>query len=293
MRGRILAAVLVALLLPVPLMAVIASNWLVPLTQPTPGQGRVVPMLSWEQRRQLPTWRQPCRRSNDCESPLACVFDKQVQGLYCTDSDCVTESHCGEGFACRALGTWGGEALKRCALEGDRQEGEGCEPLSRRHASACAPGLLCNGWCGRPCQPEVPGSCPEGFFCPREGGPDGPSCLPTCEERGCPPGQACIRFSEGGSVCSMVHGTNCQRSPCPEAQVCETHTVPEKVGTVWMRCEPQCSSNGMSCPEGSFCRFQRCVRACSPDSPGTCGAGEKCERLRDGARWACVFDDEA
>ncbi|WP_395835085.1 hypothetical protein [Archangium violaceum] len=292
MRGRVLVAVLAGLLLSAPLMALLVSNWLMPLTRFSSTREKAVPMLSWEQRRQLSTWRQPCRRSNDCESPLACVFDKKVQGLYCADSECVTDSQCGEGFACRAMSTWGGEFLKRCALEGDRQEGEGCELLSGTHASACAPGLFCKGWCGRPCQPEVPGSCPEGFFCPREGGPDGPSCLPSCEARGCPPGQACIRFSEGASVCAVVHGTNCQQSPCPEAHVCETRTLPDRAGTVWMRCEAPCSNNGVSCPEGSFCRSRRCVRACHPDSPGTCGPGEKCEPLHDSTRWACVFDHE-
>ncbi len=293
MRWRGLAAVLLGLLLPVPLLAILASSWFRPLAPAEPAQVRSVPMLSWEQRRQLATWRQPCRRSSDCESPLACFFDRHVQGLYCTDSDCVTDSQCGEGLVCRASDTWGGEVLKRCALAGERQEGEGCEPLSRKYASACARGLFCNGRCGRPCQPGEPGSCPEGFFCPREGGPDGPSCLPTCEARGCPPGQACIRFSEGGSVCSVVHGTNCQQSPCSEGQVCETHAPPERTESVWMRCESQCSADGTPCSEGFVCLFQRCVRSCHPDSPGTCGPGEKCERLRDGQRWACMFDDEA
>lgn len=236
-KWRAVAALLGALLLPVPLVAIIASSWRVALPQPVPQQSKaVVPMLSREQRRELPTWGKPCRRSDDCNPPLACFFDTNLAGLYCTDSECSTDSQCQEGFVCRTLETWGGELLNQCALEGDRREGEGCQPQSKSHASACAPGLLCNEWCGRSCQPEVPESCPEGFFCPREGGPEGPSCLPTCEARGCPPGQACIRFEQGVSVCSVVHGTNCQQSPCPEAQICETRTRPMRPGSVRMRC---------------------------------------------------------
>src|SRR3712207_8854396 len=33
-----------------------------------------------------------------------------------------------------------------------------------------------------------------------------PLCLPTCEARGCPPGQHCIRYDEGSSVCAEVYG---------------------------------------------------------------------------------------
>ena len=238
MRWRFLAALLGGLLLPVPLLVLISGQWLGWFSPSEHARGRVVPVLSEEQRRQLPTWHQPCRRSDDCDSPLACFYDRHVQGLYCTDSACVTNAQCDEGFTCGAVETWGGEVLKRCALEGIRREGERCEPLSKRHARACSPGLRCNDWCGRPCEPEVSSNCPEGFFCPPEGGPEGPSCLPTCEARGCPPGQACIRFRLGASVCAEVEGSNCQRLPCPRGQTCEARAPPEKPGTVKMRCLP-------------------------------------------------------
>lgn len=294
MTWRALTTVLLGLLLTVPLVALfVSSSWPKPLASPELEQRNVAPMLSQEQRRQLSTWRQPCRRSDDCDSPLVCFADVNMRGLYCTDSDCVTDAQCRDDFVCGLVSTLNGEVLKRCLLVGDRREGESCVRFSKKYAEACARGLLCDGWCGRPCEPEVPGSCPEGFFCPREGGPEGPSCLPSCEARGCPPGQACIRFGQGASVCSVVRGTNCQQLPCPEAQVCQTHTLPRRAGVVWMRCELPCSNDGLSCPEGSVCRFQRCVRACGPDSPGTCGPGEKCARSRDGARQVCVFDDEA
>ncbi|KFA93023.1 hypothetical protein [Archangium violaceum] len=237
MKWRAAAALVGTLLLPVPLVAVFASHWRASVPQPVPHLAKaVVPMLSLDQRRERPTWRKSCHRSTDCDPPLACLFDTNVAGLYCTDSECTTDSQCREGFVCRTVETLGGELLKRCALEGNRREGEGCSPQSKKYASACAPGLLCNEWCGRSCQPDEPESCPEGFFCPREGGPEGPSCLPTCEARGCPPDQACIRFDQGVSVCSVVHGTNCQQSPCPETQRCEVIARPAKPGAVRMRC---------------------------------------------------------
>ncbi len=292
-RWRVPAAVLVGLLLTVPLMALIVSTWPKPPASLGPEQRDVVPMLSQEQRRQLQSWRKPCGVSGGCESPLVCFYDPNVEGLYCTDSDCATEAGCGEGFVCGTVDTWNGEVLKRCLLVGERREGETCAPFSKKYAMACARGLLCDGWCGRPCQPDQPESCPEGFFCPRKGGPGGPSCLPTCEERGCVAGQECIRFREDVSVCVAVHGTNCQQSPCPEGQTCEMRSRPERPGKVWMRCVSGCSKEGAPCPEGFFCLSERCVRACDPDASGICGPGEKCKRSRDGTRGACLFDDGA
>jgi len=238
-RWRGLAVLLGALLLPVPLLVLISGQWFAWFKPSEANRGQVIPVLSLEQRRQLPTWHQPCRRSDDCDAPLACFFDRHERGLYCTDSECVADSQCREGFTCRSVETWGGEVLKRCALEGSRREGERCEPLSKRHERACSRELLCNDWCGRSCEPEVSGSCPEGFFCPREGSPDGPSCLPTCEAQGCPHGQECIRFRLGASVCAEVQGMNCQQAPCPEGQECVTHASPETPGTVKMRCTPR------------------------------------------------------
>jgi hypothetical protein len=292
-RWRALVASLVGLLLTAPCVALlVSSSWPKPLASPESEQRNVAPMLSQEQRRQLATWRQPCRRSDDCDSPLVCFADVNMGGLYCTDSDCETNAECGEGFVCGTVATWNGELLRRCTLVGDRREGEACVPFSKKYARACGQGLLCNGQCGRPCQPDLPESCPDGFFCPRKGGPGGPSCLPTCEARGCAAGQECLRFREGSSVCAEVRGTNCQRSPCPEGQTCQTRSRPERPGKVWMRCVSGCSKEGAPCPEGFFCLSARCVRACDPDASGTCGPGEKCKRSRDGTRGACLFDFE-
>ena len=287
-RWRFPAAILVALLLPVPIMAILSIHWVAPRS--TPEGKAVVPMLSLEDRLQRSTWRQPCLRSSDCEPPLACFLDRYGQNLYCTDSDCMTDTQCREDFTCRSMATLGGEILKRCAVKGNRREGEECEPLSKTYSSACAAGLLCDDWCGSPCEPDDPESCPEGFFCPVKGGPAGHSCLPTCESRGCPAGQECIHFHHGVSVCSVVQGTNCQQSSCSEGRICKTHTLPRRPGVVWMRCEFPCSNEGPSCPQGFFCRLGRCLRTCEAGVEGVCGPDEKCARLKDGEHQACIFD---
>lgn len=289
--GRTSAALLAAVLLPVPIVAVLLLHGLAPLATLASQQGNPpVPELSWEERLQRPTWRQPCSLSKDCEPPLVCFFDRQVLGLYCTDSECMSDSQCREGSVCRRAETLNGEIIKKCTMEGNRREGESCEPFSRKYANACAAGLLCNTWCGRPCEPDEPRSCPEGFFCPLKAGPQGSSCLPTCESHGCPSGQECIRFRDGVSVCSVVRGTNCQRASCPEAQSCETGTLPRRPGLVWMRCESPCSADGPSCPEGFVCHLGSCLRTCEPGVEGACGPDEKCARPRGVEHPACVFD---
>jgi hypothetical protein len=287
-RWRPLAAL--TLLLPVPLLLLLGGQWLGTLAPPEPRHEKLVPMLSQEQRLQRQTWHQPCQRGEDCEPPLACFFDTRALGLYCTDSSCLMDRDCREDFTCATVETWGGELLRRCILEGARQEGDACRRLSQKREQACARGLLCDQWCGRPCRPEKPGSCPEGFFCPPDRGPAGSSCLPTCEERGCPPGQSCVRFDNGSSVCAVVHGPPCQQTPCPEEQFCATHTVPGVAGKVWMRCEASCSTQGPPCPEGSFCFGDRCLRTCDLETPGHCGPGEKCAKLRDSSLAVCLVD---
>lgn len=82
MKWRALATVLVGLLLTVPLGALfVSASRPPPLVSPGLEQRNVAPMLSQAQRGQLSTWRQPCRRSDDCDSPLVCFADVNLGGF--------------------------------------------------------------------------------------------------------------------------------------------------------------------------------------------------------------------
>lgn len=150
------------------------------------------------------------------------------------------DAQCQAGQYCHALSTVRGPWVRRCVPAGLRGEGERCYTVPSTQEKACRAGLQCagRGWCGRACQLGH-SSCPDGFFCAALE-PE-PSCLPTCEERGCPPGQDCMRSEEdGASVCAVVHETNCQRFPCPEGQKCEDYLAPQRPGEAGLRCVQDC-----------------------------------------------------
>lgn len=212
MRWRTPLIVILGLLLPVPLVWLLHTA--VAGESPSAPAPRTIPMLSLEERRSLLTYERACQEPGDCESPLTCFFNPRRGERYCTDSTCMTDAQCPEGFACRALALGReGPSLRLCALVGMRKEGEACHSLPQTPREGCEQGLVCPGWCGRPRRLDEPASCPEGFFCKE--GPNGVSCLPTCTGPSCPEGQRCVRVGERTSVC--CHVFRC-RQPCdPEA----------------------------------------------------------------------------
>jgi hypothetical protein len=288
MKWRTRLAVLLGLLLPVPLVWLLytARDGGVPRGA---SETRTAPMLSLEERRSLMTYERSCRKSEECEPPLGCFINPRAMARYCTDSRCMTDRHCPEGFVCRSMKTEDeGVLVRACALVGVRVEGETCKQMPVTRESGCASGLLCQGWCGRPCQVAEPASCPEGFLC-REG-PDGPSCLPTCEGRSCPEGQQCVRFAGGISRCAEIHGRNCQQTSCPGGQQCFVHSPSIRPGEVWMWCVEPCGEGGPSCAEGFICHMRYCRQSCEPGVPGSCAPHYKCDRYSDSEPWTCGPD---
>lgn len=246
-------------------------------------------MLSPGERQGLLTYGRSCQRSGECESPLGCLFNTRFMASYCTDSRCVTDQDCAEGFACRIMPLRDGISRVRiCALVGVRKEGEPCLASSDTREDGCGPGLSCQGRCGRPCRLEEPGTCPTGFFC--NDSLYGPSCLPTCEGRSCPEGLQCIRADKVASVCVAVHGQNCQQQSCPEGQKCLVSESPDRPGEAWMECVTFCGSGGRSCPEGLVCHQSRCRTPCDPSIPGACEPHQKCHRASDSQPWTCEPD---
>lgn len=233
------------------------------------------PVLSPEKRVELNTFEQRCEKREDCEPPLECLAFFTGFESYCLDSDCLTDRQCKEGFTCRALKPRGGGTLvRRCTPAGLLEEGEPCMASSREKSVVCERGLICNGYCGRPCRMDEPTSCPEGFFCAR--GKNGTSCLPTCEGRACPEGKQCVRYASGMSVCAHIRGENCQDEPCPQGQRCNKSYSPNHKDWVSMECVTPCGGENPPCSDELFCHQGECRRPCVPDAADVCGPSERC-----------------
>jgi hypothetical protein len=260
-----------------------------------PRSGAIIsPMLDPEQRMRLTTYRRECRSRGDCEPPLGCLYESRYKQAYCTDSQCMTDAQCPEAQECRALATYeNGPQVRICVPIGIRQEGQGCDPAPEDKQHACAAGLMCGGdnesWCGRPCRLGSQGSdCSEGFFCTDT--VPAPMCLPTCEARGCPEGQSCVRFDEGASVCAQVYGSNCQQSPCPEGRRCIAFGEAAHPGKVWTVCIERCSKDSPLCSTGKVCDVYHCIPACDPQAPSSCGDGYRCGQASPAAPFGCLPD---
>jgi hypothetical protein len=288
MKWRMLLGVGAALLLLLPLALLLSG-----ILRPTPSTGhRVLPMLDAAERRRLETYTRPCKHSSECESPLRCVFNPRTFMSACSDSQCLSDSHCEDRRVCRDVDLADDGSLVRvCVLQGTRVEGMRCDKYPSHASDACGPGLLCGGrqgWCGRPCQKDVANTCPEGFFC-ADVVPQ-PLCLPSCEARGCPAGQQCIRFKQGVSACMEVYGTNCQSSTCPENQVCKVLDASTAPGKAWMECVEECDrARSATCPDGRECFVTGyCLPPpCDAQQPTACATGFRCEQLHPALPGRC------
>jgi hypothetical protein len=268
----------VGLLLMVPW--VLFFRGMMPVRQRAPAEWEenVSPVLSTEERLSRLTYRRPCTRSSECEPPLGCLAYSAVREPFCSDSQCATDAQCPEGTACQVLRTEGGGVWVRlCRTVGVRKEGEECGGLmALSRERACERGLVCgNHRCGRPCRLGEPASCEEGFFC-ADNPHTQPSCLPTCDARGCPPGHSCIRHFSGASTCAVVEGPNCQASPCSAGQRCVVFSNPDRPEEARMQCLQDCGGEHPLCPEGHVCLAGSCRKACSSEGPDTCGPSFQC-----------------
>jgi hypothetical protein len=284
-KGRAVLGLASGLLLLLPLVLVLRLPGRGPRGPESPVASEVSPVLSLDERRQLLTYGRRCERPEDCEPPLGCLSPMTGGERSCLDSRCMTDLQCPEGFICQTLEPLGGTPLlRRCVIRGSALEGAPCIESSSMREDVCAPGLVCNGYCGRPCRPDQPANCPEGFFCGE--GQNGFSCLPTCEGRACPDGRQCIRFRSGFSVCAEVRGENCQEQPCPDGQRCIRSTSSANRKAVYMECVVPCDDHA-ACPEGFVCDASVCRRPCRPEEPAMCGPLLKCTEFPVEKRWLC------
>jgi hypothetical protein len=294
MNWRTALPALPGLLIPLPLV------WLVYIAMSGSGsrlhspQGKsFVPMLTHEERLGLRTYEHDCRTDADCDPQLRCVYDVRTARGRCTDSTCMEDAHCPVGFACNPQGTLNEKDLVRaCLLLGVRTEGELCELQPQDRKDGCARGLVCQGFCGRPCRLNEPASCPEGYFC--YDGIEGASCLPTCEGRSCPTGQRCVQLMGKPSTCMTVHGQDCELNPCADGLHCMRNAYPDARGHIWMECLQACGKSKPPCPEGTACFLFRCRKSCDPKDSSVCGPGFGCGRNHPSMPWACIpsFESE-
>jgi hypothetical protein len=283
--------VLAAFLLPLPLVLVLhgALRERPGIRPPVPGEARVSPVLSSEERLNRQTYRRHCQKTTDCEAPLGCFGDADRRAHYCIDSQCTGDPQCPEGMVCRKLDTVdNGPLVRRCVPLGPRKEGEQCLAFTSDPREACGPGLVCGGrpdWCGRPCEVSEATSCPAGFFCASVA-PE-PICLPTCEKQGCPEGQRCVRDRQGASACATVYGADCQHTPCPEGRECDVTHDATRPGESWMECVRECGDFGPPCPEGLVCDYYHCLPPCDPHGPNPCAKGYHCTRRSRRLPYTC------
>jgi hypothetical protein len=289
-RGRALLGVVAGGLLAAPLVVIIVHTVWQRTRAPVPEELEISPVLSFEERLKLVTYQRECGKQKPCEPPLGCLPYPGLFKAYCTDSECVTDAQCREGFSCQVLLTWGsGPRVRACVPVGIRQEGQRCTSIPADREEACGPGLVCGAdWCGRPCKTEEPTSCSEGFFCADV--PPGPLCLPSCEARGCPEGQHCVSFNQGASTCVLVHGAHCRQSGCGAGQECVVLQREDRPGEVWMNCSTPCGEDKPPCAEGTICHRSYCRRPCDPDASGDCEPGYHCGRFEAAGPWVCRFD---
>jgi hypothetical protein len=286
MSGRSVAPIILVLLLPLPLLYL----WVLSMRPPSPRleDPRLVPVLPDWQRDHLLTYGRECQQHADCAAPLKCFMDPIDGRRSCLDSRCMKDGDCPTDMVCRTF-FFGDQTVwfRRCIPLGVRQEGEPCDLVPRDQRRGCVAGLLCqHEWCGRPCALGVPDACPQNFFCAE--GTHGPSCLPTCQGRTCPEGQACVEYGAQSSTCAEIHGQNCRQTPCPEGSFCYDEAISHQGDAVWMSCQTSCSAKD-PCPDQQVCFNFRCRQACTLEGPDTCGPHRRCGRRRNEAPW-CMPD---
>jgi len=282
MRWSTVLAVLLSFALPLPLAWLLYASFLgriegEEVNRVLPQGVHLVPMLTLEERRRLPTYERRCESDADCDPQLRCFWDMRAQRRYCSDSKCMSDEQCPEDFSCRFMTTRNDkDVLRFCTLVGVRGEGERCALFALDRKYGCQRDLSCRGRCGRPCELDTPTSCPEGFFCKED--PAGATCMPTCEGRTCPEGQRCIPRGKRVSICARVFGSDCLQSPCPSGQDCIVGDQPEVVDALWAQCLQECSGpKDDSCPEGTVCLFYRCRKSCTKEDPSACPPGFACD----------------
>lgn len=268
MRQRASIAVAVAMLL------VVAAGGTVARWAWTHHQGRAPDgqMLSASALWSLATYKRGCLKQADCEAPLSCTWDPRYMAHHCLGNECDTDANCELGLACRAIRS-AGSPVRLCLPAGSQKEDERCLEFPLKKEQACAESLVCNqSFCGRSCGLGDPSSCPEDHTCLDS--PNGPSCVPVCPRRGCPPGKSCIPIKGDFSVCGEIVGDDCRANPCPDGEECWWDLF-RMSDLVRMGCHRPCDE-ARPCPKGLACFRGSCMTPCDHTKKEDCKPPQVC-----------------
>lgn len=241
---------------------------------------------SGAQLESIPTFGRRCSRREECEPPLSCVRDARVRGRRCLGNECNTDADCEPDTVCRAVPAEGPPA-RLCVVQGEQPEGARCAEFPLKKNEACQGTLLCNRtFCGRRCRVDIPSSCPAGSTCLESAALE-PSCVPDCQQLGCPDDKRCFHLEEHFAVCG-VHGndTDCEARPCPPGEKCRK-TLASWSDKVYLDCYRPCAADS-PCPPGYFCGYGSCVEECDPDLDLSCGPNRKCAHHTELNKWFCL-----
>lgn len=238
-----------------------------------------------------------CTTDADCPLGQGCAANRKTRRFECMASECEVDVHCFPGHVCRAVteGSTGAAPVRRCVPVGLRAEGEPCdlEPLSP--TGSCQEGLHCvSSQCARPCQPQQPWSCPQGYTCKAGLGSHG--CVPDCRQWGCPQGQRCKALEDGHYQCLVAVVGECPEVPCAEGEYCNMDMARGRAA-FW--CARVCSPlQPSSCPPGEVCGVGKgsisiCYPRCDPHNLDSCGPQHVCRTIsEDLSLWGCALRAE-
>ncbi len=233
-----------------------------------------------------------CRTDSECPAQQGCVANRRTRRFECMASECEQDAHCFPGTVCRAVSDGAsGPRVRRCLPEGHRAEGERCATPPVGPEDTCQEGLLCvRQLCGRPCQPDVSGSCPSGQRCVE--GPDGAGCYPDCRTLGCARDEACTRIRDETYQCLEAVRGECNEAPCAEGEACNLRMAHGRAA-FW--CAPRCNPlQPDSCAQGQVCgrggpTQSTCFQRCDPRALDACNPGWRCTSVtEDMTQWGCV-----
>jgi len=237
----------------------------------------------------LTGYKQECNASHLCEPPLVCVDDERVGLSRCLVSECWTDQQCGPDHTCQLVYSHTpGTMVRACTVEGIQDEGDPCWALAQDVSKSCKRGLICiTGTCSRPCDPDEPTSCDEGYACAT--GRYFNVCVKSCLKSGCPAGKRCYHIGNEDSVASECGdpepaGTDCEKVPCPVGQKCigwiSQFTYPQ------MECITPCDPQ-KPCAKGQLCMYGSCTMPCNPKQSNTCPEWTTCNYSPYDNVWFC------
>jgi hypothetical protein len=197
---------------------------------------------------------------------------------------CHSDGDCAAQFVCKLRKFRDGRMGRACRIRGTGREGEPCRSPAKEIHESCLEALRCNyGFCGRPCEPETPESCPVGTRC-RDSG-EGPACVPACTTGTCGAPAQCAAVDPDFTVCAIPIGDRCDLHACRPGMVCRAWYRQQRTATLETRCVIPCVAS-KDCSAGQFCDEGECATPCRL-AAADCPSGMFCAAAVSGDASRC------